>query len=86
MSPPPAQMPIAWPTTRHKLQLAGYHMQYARPCKLCRAQIEFWKTPAKKLIPLDRRPDDTFMPHHATCPHADEFRKKPQTKQEPLFK
>ena len=76
MAPPPARFPIEWPTTRHKLQLAGYRLQYARPCKLCAAKIEFWKTPAKKLIPLDRRPDDTFMPHWATCPHAEEFRKK----------
>jgi len=69
-------MSVAGPMSRQKLQLAGYRCQYERHCRLCEAMIEFWQTPAKKLIPLDRRPDDTFMPHHATCPRAAEFRKK----------
>lgn len=75
--------PIAWPTSRVKLQVAGYHLKYARRCRLCDALIEFWRTPAARLIPLDRRSDDTLTPHHSTCPWADEFRQK--SKQRDLF-
>lgn len=78
--------PTGWPTSRHKMQLAGYRLQYARACKLCKAQIEFWKTPSGKLMPLDRRPDDTFMPHWSTCPNAADFRKKHNITQGELFK
>lgn len=76
--------PITWPTSRAKLQLAGYHLKYARRCRLCDALIEFWRTPANKMMPLDRRPDDTFTPHHSTCPRVEEFRQK--TNQNELFK
>ena len=63
----------------------------ARPCKLCGARIFFVKTEKGSLMPLDEkkrriivldskgvymRAEAGYETHYATCPNADEFRKK----------
>lgn len=59
--------------TPEELKAAGYAYQDSSRCRgaRCRAEIEWWKTPRGKLIPLD---PDTLQPHHSTCPDAKEFR------------
>lgn len=81
---------LTWPATRKQLYAAGYvrAMQIpARPCKRCNTHIEFWITPAKKLMPLENNPEnkDELLCHFNTCPHAEEFR-KPDEKQRPIQK
>jgi hypothetical protein len=84
--PKPREKKEFWPAERTKLTIAGYRFKYARACRLCRAQIEFWSTPEHKLIPLDRRTDERRVPHWSTCPDAAEFRKKHKIEQGELFK
>jgi len=58
-------------------------------CKSCGAEIEWGKTGNNKPVPLDMPPEkryvrmagvylmcDTWLSHFATCPDADEHRKK----------
>ena len=60
-------------------------------CRGCGAPIIFVKTSASgKFMPLDVKPErrifldkkglahsvSVYMPHHATCPNVDQFRKK----------
>lgn len=63
----------------------------AATCKLCEAPILWAVTVHGRPIPLDAKPErrfvlshdmprlmvqrDVFMPHHATCPKAAEFKK-----------
>lgn len=62
-----------FPMTVEELKAAGYERvrQVSVPCKACNAQIEFWRTPHGKMIPLDV---GTLAPHWATCPEAKRFR------------
>jgi hypothetical protein len=41
--------------------------------KDCRARIQWWETPRHKTIPLN---DADLSPHWATCPNADDFRRR----------
>lgn len=75
---------IIWPAERQALSVRGYRFKYARKCRLCPATIEFWSTPDRKLIPLDRQADERRVPHWSTCPAAAEFRKN--AKQGDLFR
>jgi hypothetical protein len=67
---------MPFPTTIDELRKAGYLYDSTTPCRLCRVTIEFWKTPANKLTPLEIDGQGKVTPHFATCPHADKFRKK----------
>jgi hypothetical protein len=74
----PARPEQFFPATWKKLKEAGWKFIYARPCKLCGKQLEFWQTPKKKPAPLEAMPDDPDhrrISHFTTCPHADKFRK-----------
>lgn len=69
-----------------QLKMFGYGIT---TCSACKAEIIFMKTIKGKNQPFDSKPIkatilnsegkaqvvDTFMPHHATCPDADRFRK-----------
>lgn len=61
--------------THEELRADGYVYAYTRRCngQGCGAEIEFWKTPNGKWIPLN---PETLTPHHATCPDVDRFRRK----------
>jgi len=65
----------------------------AQKCKACAAPIFFVKTAASgKFMPLDIKPErriwldkagkahsvSVYVPHHSSCPKADQFRKEKQ--------
>ena len=72
-------------TTHEQLTMFGYGQT---TCSGCGAPITFIETVNGKNQPFDLKPIkvtilnsegkaeviDSFMPHHATCPNADEFR------------
>lgn len=66
---------MSFPTTEDGLIKAGYsppaNNKPAR-CSSCKAEIEWWRTPKGKNIPLD---SGTLVPHWSTCPNAADFRK-----------
>ena len=66
-----------FPMTRRELVRDGY-VQKTRSavCKGCSADIEWWKTPKGKPIPMNPMPDERSRAeaHCATCPNAKEFR------------
>lgn len=58
-------------------------------CKGCKQEIEWVKMPSGKRMPVDKKPTivvvvedgqgravEGYQPHWATCPNADEFRRK----------
>lgn len=60
-----------------------------RPCRACKAPIFFAPSPAGKMIPIDAAPEkrivirdgvahveSTFTAHFATCPEAEQFRRR----------
>jgi hypothetical protein len=62
-------------------------MSDTRPCRLCGAEIEFIRTPAGKLMPLDVGPKSVVVdnngvvhvgrtPHWATCTDPDAARSR----------
>lgn len=64
---------MAFPKTETGLREAGYEPpKSSTHCTGCGAEIEFWRTPKGKQIPLDA---GTLEAHRATCPNAEDFRK-----------
>lgn len=64
-----------WPyRTDADLRAAGYVYERTRRCygKTCGAEIEEWRTPNGKMMPID---PGTMQPHWSTCPDAQDFRK-----------
>jgi hypothetical protein len=64
-----------WPyETPEELTAAGYTFWNKSRCSgpTCGAEIEWWKTPAGKSMPLD---PDTLEPHFSSCLDAAKFRK-----------
>jgi len=63
-----------WPKSDTALKEAGYTFSGVGKCQSdkCGAEIEWWKTPKGKMIPLD---PGTMEPHWGTCPDAKSFRK-----------
>lgn len=67
------------PATRSQIKEAGYVFEFARPCKRCGVSLEFYRTPAKALSPLEPIVVDRVWlmdSHFKTCPFANEFHKK----------
>jgi hypothetical protein len=62
------------PNTPAGLVAAGYTYINTSRCKgtSCGAEIEWWRTPNGKKMPLD---PVTFEPHWSTCPSQEEFRR-----------
>lgn len=81
---------MKFPATRTQLEAAGYKFVFARPCKRCKAELEFHRTPTGNLAPLQIVILDggawLLDSHFKTCPFRDEF-KKPNvpSKQKDLF-
>lgn len=70
---------MKFPATRWQIKDAGYVFEYARDCKRCNAHLEFYRTPANRLSPLEAvLVNDVWLmdSHFKTCPFADEFHKK----------
>ena len=75
------------PPTWTELEAAGYVFEYRTTCRGCGRQIEFWKTPSGRWMPVEICPEmgGQRMAHWGLCPKADEFRRqsvKVDTKQE----
>lgn len=64
---------MPFPKTPDGLREAGYSFNRNARCSACNREIQWWWTPAKKLMPLDH---GTLETHWATCPDAAKFRKK----------
>ena len=60
--------------TPEELTAAGYEFKNKSRCSgpNCGAEIEWWRTPYGKSIPLDSK---TLKPHWATCPDQKDFRR-----------
>ena len=81
-------MPL--PDTFVELALAGYHYQGSGHCKACGVRLEWFLTPKLHRIPFSGKQqvivgEDTIRsitsdvkiePHFATCPQAEQFRRK----------
>lgn len=63
---------MAFPQNIDELRGANYSFEGDATCKACHADIEWWKTPKGKKIPMNAR---TAIPHWSTCPNAEDFRK-----------
>ncbi|MHB2019677.1 MAG: hypothetical protein ACYCW6_22260 [Candidatus Xenobia bacterium] len=65
---------MSFPQTTAEMEASGYLRLWERDgqCNSCRASLEWWKTPAGKLMPMDA---GTATPHWSTCPNANQHRK-----------
>ena len=66
---------MPFPKTIDQLRAAGYRFEEHAPCRGCHTVIEWWRTPAGKLIPMDVTDGGQVQTHFATCPKASQFRK-----------
>lgn len=71
-----------WPHSREWLESHDYRFESRTRCRgaRCRKEIEFYRTPSGRLIPLERvfqGDGNLFTPHHAICPDVNQFRGKP---------
>lgn len=65
---------MAFPKTSKEMDEQGYEFTGSGKCRDCGAELDWYRTPAGKSIPMNA---GLLEPHWATCPHADRFRKKP---------
>ena len=66
-----------FPMTRRELVRDGYaQTTQSAVCKGCSADIEWWKTPKGKSIPMNPMADERSraVAHWTTCPNAKQFR------------
>ena len=63
---------MGFPKTDNELTKAGYTFEGKGKCKGCGAEIEWFRTPKGKAMPID---PGTMEPHWSTCPVAKDFRK-----------
>lgn len=63
---------MPFPKTDNDLVAQGYEFDNKSKCRGCQADIEWWRTPKGKNIPLDAA---TLEVHWSTCPKAKDFRK-----------
>ena len=69
------------PATEDELRAGGWSMVASRPCRLCKMPLDFFRTLTGSLMPCEMILDGNvrkYVSHFATCPHADQFKKKPQ--------
>ncbi len=63
---------MAFPTTETELKNQGYVYDNTAKCRGCGSEINWYRTPKGKMIPLDPE----LTPHWSTCPKADQFRRE----------
>lgn len=63
---------MPFPKTEQELAVAGYEFENTGKCRGCNADIDWFRTPKGKHIPLDV---GTLEPHWSNCPKAKEFRR-----------
>ena len=69
---------MPFPKTRASLKEAGYRFDNHAKCRGCGQEIEWYFTPKGGKMPFDLMQEDNSpaVSHFATCPNADEFRRK----------
>ena len=63
---------MAFPKNAEEAQKMGYRFLNSSHCRGCGVAIEWWKTPNGKHMPVSD--PETFLPHWADCPKANQFR------------
>lgn len=68
---------MLFPETSDALKAAGYQWQNDGVCKGCGADIEWWRTPQGKYLPMDpmERGSSRAISHFATCSDTPLFRR-----------
>lgn len=68
---------MGFPRTFEELRAKGYDFDNYSTCKGCGDDIEWWKTPNGKSIPMNPMPSGSSpaVPHWASCTEQDSFRK-----------
>ena len=67
---------MPFPKNLDELRKAGYKFVFARACAGCGKHIEFWKTPAGRMLPMEIESFNGIVtPHWATCPKAKDFKR-----------
>jgi hypothetical protein len=66
------------PPTWKELEAAGYEWHSRTLCRGCGQEIEWWRTPSGRWMPIELVPEmgGQRMAHWGLCPKADEFRKQ----------
>jgi hypothetical protein len=70
---------MKFPATREEVKKAGYVFVFARPCRRCDRNLEFYRTPEGRTVPLESTVSGKewkMDSHFKTCPYANEFSKK----------
>jgi len=69
---------MPFPKTMDELKAAGYQFSGHAACKGCGEDIEWWKTPLGKSLPMNPmdRGSAEAIAHWTTCSEADSFRGK----------
>ena len=69
---------MAFPSKLDDMVPFGYTFSDHGICRGCGEDIEWWKTPNNKPIPMNpmKSGSDSATAHWATCPEAESFRKK----------
>jgi hypothetical protein len=63
---------MPFPKNEKELKDQGYVFKSDARCKGCGAMIEWWETPAGKMMPLDK---ETLVVHWSTCPKRADFKR-----------
>jgi hypothetical protein len=76
---------MPFPKNCVELREAGYKFAFEVKCKGCGKQIEFWRTPMNRMLPLDRDViTGKVTPHWATCEQAERFRRRTHGEKEEI--
>ena len=69
---------MAFPKTLNEMKAFNYRFDNYGTCKGCGEDIEWYKTPSGKSIPMNpmERGSSPATAHWSTCTEADSFRKK----------
>ena len=67
---------MPFPETITDLAQAGYRYESDAACRGCGARIEWWTSPAGKMMPMEVDNDGNCETHWANCPKAKEFRNR----------
>lgn len=69
---------MPFPRNADEMRSQGYTFLNHGECDGCHEQIEWWRTPQKRQMPMNRMPElyTPAVPHWANCPEAGHFRKK----------
>lgn len=64
---------MPFPTTAKEMTAQGYEFTGSGKCRDCGAELDWYRTPAGKSIPMNA---GLIEPHWSTCPNTEAFRRK----------